>query len=967
MLKDWQSLLEIHFRELRQQRPANQPIFGLEHSLTEDDRLKLSDEVRAHIANDRPRWEHRLAWMVYATELGYGYSGDEYWVTFESKTPNWSRFGERPWIRSCFEDFHQNYGAARPTGPWAENFSIICWPITHAILPVDLQRQLAHILYDIRYSFSDENLHTPQILGELIGALSWRASRRFQQLAEEPLFIGQIAAALLLQGEEISASLIWPPTLSRISSDLDRERISKGWLQQARQNARKRIQLSTIGKGKDRATAEGEEKPVHKSFSLQPRMILRPYDENSWGVAIDFPDLSQFSAAYPKFQKILSNSHYNFSGYSGRPLPPAFLLYGSQKVPITTWPSESEPLLTFEPSVPELDYLLKSECVIKPGSSWLFKIASDGTAYQISSGQVLAGHKYIFLAKDAQSLGTDGNFPRVNIRCADIHGLLIDLPPVISLETCEALKKLGLQQAKIIRIWPSGLIPPKWDREGYAECLSTENLTIAVAADHPVSTYIIEYDSDKLVMSPESSELPLFLEISDLEPGSHLLKISSADDDDDSSLSSGSLEIYARRPRIWSPSLTNYGAFMVIVQPTAPALEELWEGAAKVELFGPISKAVRWNIAFFQKGKSEPSFSYEPPSLNFPVYARDWETRLSRLKEAGQFHKKLWNAYNHAYSCKLTFDANELGMFVLSADREFAPLRWGISRNKEQLSLKLIDDSGIQNAPIVLHYDFSDPDVAHACDAGQFLSPDGSPVTSGLYIARSLTFKSAILVPQEVHSLSDLTINPQFVWREKNQEALSGLVLVFSDWAGAYLSGSRLSSIFKAQIVELLTKKIISLIAGTKWQDTERLVFENPTGLSPEKICKLIFGDIEELELAVKLFEESDHFASLTPRKRAQFFSQLLGIYHSRLSDRISKRRRDPDSYTSWLSEYALRLASSDKTIADWAGENLSEANSWLLGFPSLILLSRLLVKLVQKTINISESNSDLYPGWQWD
>jgi hypothetical protein len=234
-------------------------------------------------------------------------------------------------------------------------------------------------------------------------------------------------------------------------------------------------------------------------------------------------------------------------------------------------------------------------------------------------------------------------------------------------------------------------------------------------------------------------------------------------------------------------------------------------------------------------------------------------------------------------------------------------------------------------------------------------------------MARSLAFKSAILVPPEVHSLSDFTINPRFVWRARNQEALSELVQVFSDWAGAYLSGSKLSSIFKTQIVESLTTKIICLIAGTKWQDTERLVFDNPTGLSPEKICMPIFRDKEGLEFAVKLFEESDRFASLSPKKRSQFFSQLLAIYHSRLYDSISRKRRDPDGYTVWLSEYALRLASSDKTIADWAGENLAEANSWLLGFPGVILLSRLLVSLVQKTITISESNSNLYPGWQWD
>lgn len=968
MLTDWQARLEAHFKNLRQQRPPYHPIFGLEHPLNEDERNALSDELRIHISKERPSWEHRLAWMVYATELGYRYSGDEYWVTFESKTPNWVSLGERPWIRSCFDDFCQTYGAARPAGPWAENFSIICWPITHAILPVDLQRQLAHILYDVRYQFTDENLHKPQILGELIAALSWRESRRFQRLAQEPLFIGQIAAALLLEGEEIASSLILPSTLRRISLDLDRERTSKGWLHQARQNAKKEIQLQTIGKGKTSPLTEDREKPPQKTFSLQPRILLSPYDEDSWEVKIELPDLSQFSAEYPKFQQVLATSLCYVSGYRGRPLPPAYLMYGSQKVPITDWPSDGESILTFEPTIPELEHIFKSECGIRSSSSWLFKIASDGTAYQMSSSQVLAGHRYVLLSKDPHLLSATIEFPNANIKCSGIHGLLVDLPSVISPEILEALKKLGLVLAKKIRIWPSGLVPPRWDGEGYAECLSTEKLTIAIAADHPVGTYGVELDAEKFFMSPSSSGLPLFVEISDLEPGSHLLKITSADDDDDDSTSSsGSLEIHVRKPRIWSPSLTNYGAFMVVVQPTIPSLEELWEGAAKVELFGPISKSVRWNISFYQKGKNIPSLSHEPTQLNLPVYARDWSTQLLRLKETGKNHRQLWNAYNSAYSCKITFDAGELGRYVLPADRAFAPLRWGILRIRDQVFLKLIDDSDLRHPLSVCHYDFKDPDVPHSCDAEPFFSADGSHVTSGLFVARSQASKTAILVPQEIHAFQDFTLNPRFIYRDKNQGALCELVSILSYWASASLSGSRLSSIFKNQIVDSMTRRIIGFIAGNRWLRTERLVLDNPTRLSPEAICKTIFREKEEIELAVKLFEEEDRFACLTPRRRSQFFSELLSLYHSNLIDRISRRRGDYDSYSAWLSEYALRLASSDRNIAEWAGDKMAEANGWLLSCPSLILLARLLVDLIRKAIDMPEIDSSSCPGWQWD
>jgi hypothetical protein len=125
----------------------------LEHGLTPQELVGLSDAIRAHILTSSPLREHELPWMVYAAELGYRYSGDEYWQTFEKETPGWIRHAKRDWIRDCFATFKHRRGAV-PSGPWAQHFSIICWPLTHAILPRDLQVQLARLLYDLRFQFT---------------------------------------------------------------------------------------------------------------------------------------------------------------------------------------------------------------------------------------------------------------------------------------------------------------------------------------------------------------------------------------------------------------------------------------------------------------------------------------------------------------------------------------------------------------------------------------------------------------------------------------------------------------------------------------------------------------------------------------------------------------------------------------------------------------------------------------------
>ena len=98
-------------------------------------------------------------------------------------------------------------------------------------------RQLAEVLYEIRNYFDAELLQSPERLGEKIEAYSWRASSRFQELAEQHLLVGQIATSLLLTEEEESSSLILPATRRRIATDLDVERRSRDWLNDARQHA----------------------------------------------------------------------------------------------------------------------------------------------------------------------------------------------------------------------------------------------------------------------------------------------------------------------------------------------------------------------------------------------------------------------------------------------------------------------------------------------------------------------------------------------------------------------------------------------------------------------------------------------------------------------------------------------------------------------------------------------------------
>src|SRR6185437_5384609 len=141
-LEQWQARLEAHFRKLASERSTGDwPVFALEHGLSASELDDLSAQVRKG-ARNAVNSNSYLPWVVYAAEAGYRYSGWEYWQSFEENTPGWEGSAPRNWMRRSYIKFAKTFGGAELQGKWADWFSIIAWPITHAILPLDLQLQL---------------------------------------------------------------------------------------------------------------------------------------------------------------------------------------------------------------------------------------------------------------------------------------------------------------------------------------------------------------------------------------------------------------------------------------------------------------------------------------------------------------------------------------------------------------------------------------------------------------------------------------------------------------------------------------------------------------------------------------------------------------------------------------------------------------------------------------------------------
>lgn len=970
-IASWSARLKDHFERLHQQRllsTTNLPIFGLEHGLSCEEVGALQADIREYASRHAPSSTDALPWVVYATEIGYRYEGYEYWQTFEEQTPGWEYRGDRYWLRNCFLGFSRRYGGAVPSGVWADHFSIICWPITHAILPLDLQRHLAKILYELRHEFSKEMLDDPSILGDMVRSRAWTANSRFRDFAQNSALIGQIAAALLLQGQEGSNSLINPAALERIRRDLEGVRHVRGWLRDASRYAQ-RIHLAGLSRGGRRPTSDLATTVAHARRQLEeaavdPRLMLQPTDEGSWRVLLEIPDLSQLLVRFPQLRPVLTESRCRVAGSSGRVRARGWTLYGSQLVPLDEWPSSGEVLLRFERSMSQLDFLLSTECLLRPGQIFLFKIASDNLAHHVRSLSLRLGNSYIIVNTSGPFQQTRWVMPVV-LACRRAYAAMLQMPDVLSPQLEQLISELGLQVAKSISIWPAGLTAARWDGEGSAEWLSTENPCIGMRIDHEARDVTVLLDEDlknRLQIIPEAMGKPVFIGLPELTIGTHTVTVSVRYTSVDSKEERGSLKITVRDPQTWRPGIGAKSALSATVEPRNPTLAQLWENRVGLQILGPEQRKISCRIDLFDKDSAEPVFTDTLPDLELPVDTAAWRSYFDRNVRRVQ---SLSNAYDGAHSCKIVFDAGEIGSFTLESERELRPLRWLVRYDGTSgRSIRLIDDTGALSKPTLCRYAFDKPDRAVPQQADAF-QKDFVAAADGLYYAESEQCGYGIILPPQAKpsgSQTGLWAPPEISQRIRSPDGAADVLRHIELWSNAHLTGDLLCEIGQLQAVEALTRYLFSLIGGKKWGDIEEAIGNSTTVPDMEFMLSGLSGKAEHEQLQRQLSAMTKDFALLPTEDRIERLTALCTPF-VRIILQLPKEQ--PSRDLCWLSELALRLASHPEGVSVWAGGYRRWGLDHLLQQPILARSARFLVLYMNRQKAIYGADDSFF-DWDW-
>ncbi|HZR75126.1 hypothetical protein [Bradyrhizobium sp.] len=877
-LDDWQKRLEAHFAALAKARRAKGlPVFAIEHGLGSDERSSLGKLLNRSLGGREQPGRFWLVWVVYAAEQGYEYDGDEYWTTFERRTPEWRDHVDRRTLRLWFRRFHEKYAGLKPTGPWAEWFSIIAWPISHALLPRDLQSQLARALYQWRYQLAKMLGGDPAKIGRFLASTSGDAPSRFRNFLEQEEIAGRIVMALLGGQTEAVAQFILPITLERIVEDLQKAGAARAWLRDARQTV-ERLQF----KGTTRHLPDGIGRStvprVGESAShpyIRPALTLRRTAPGEWKVWAELPTLRPIADLSLDLSAYLRRARCSVLGSPGQ-LPPGWLMLGDQRRVLAAWPPSHQPLVQFTDPPPILAQLLTADGCITNGPIWLFRVAADGLAHEIIGRMVRPGESYVLVSNAPIAMGPIGT--SVTVLATGVTAIGFELPQHLSEDAMTALRALGLGVGQSIRIAPAGLEARRWDGEGFAEWMEGESPCLSLEADHSIESYRVRLDGGFPLEVLGNEGSPVFLKLTDLDVGRHTVSVEARSRIGDATkTATGYIALTIRPPQPWIAGTTSHSGLAITADPAEPSLDQFWEGEVSIQALGPAQQQVRICVELLNAAGDVLAIE-QVATLSLPVTSDTWFRALAAFlkKESDPW------AYLSAASGRLVIDGETSGSWRLPLQRDVAPLRWVWHRGVNRTALRLIDDHGGDDPVLAQFFSFAQPANPRILDSKE-LEADFCPTGQGGLCVASYGDRCEALVvsmPQTLDSLSGLVIEPEIALGTGAEDPIRHLCRMMELWKRAKLVGPLVSP-RRLSVINAFQRALAALVLGSDWAAAEAHYSRSQKGWEDLKELTAQTGAKTAFNFVIA--RDIEKFRSMQIAKRVAEFEALARRYDGRV------------------------------------------------------------------------------------
>lgn len=837
VLEGLHSRLDAHFRGLHAARAAlggNAPVFALEHDLNCPDLELLQTAVRSAVTQGF-RTHHRKWWLpfvVYAAESGYGYTGKEYWQTFEEQTPMWIHFGDRDRIRGFFRKFAEVYGGVVPRGAFASNFTIIAWPIANAVLPISLQRDLAHLLFEFQRALTPELLADPEALGRRLSARADGYTEQFRIFCSSTTLLGSVAAALL-SGEGEDSPYLSSSTLTRLVDSLSSERESRRWLKSVRHVA-SRVRARGFVRRATPAARPAMAKRLPKT--TDPRLLFTR-QEGLWRAWVALPDLSQLAGESSAYEEMRGRRAL-VDGAAGAPLARGRLLYPGQEVRLAKWPRPDAAFIQLEKGTSGVNQLLAARCLITAGPAWLFRQAKSGPAVEVKTKVVRPGNTYLLVVRGDLPAPEVDWMAAVETDTAGIRLFSFELPNNISQEAASALEQLGLAVITDVRIRPVGLVAAAWDGEGSIEWRAGEPAILGITSQLEAQSCLVAIDGVQHSVQWPTGRPDLFLVLGDLDIGVHEVGITLLAADT-RPLVKECVVVTIRDPQVRPDGATTAEGIRLLTSPARPSLSDLFDQRAVLTVDGPAGTRVDTRVTL-HSGSGQ-VLTETRRSLELPVSAEEWAEVVERIRTDPTFQ----TSYDAAESARVVAAHAGIGFASLTCDRGFKPLRWCVSPRHDGNQIARLIDRTDQAATIVEMFTVEEPLVPIRC------TPDEDiplPELGGLLRATARDTQESILVPtQPTKVLQSGVLRPKLSLAGRTTGEIMKLIEGANAWATAELPGDPFASRQQSVVLDAITRALVSGIAGSHWAnlehrlvDTDQVIdhlddMHDAIGLSPDQ------------------------------------------------------------------------------------------------------------------------------------
>ena len=893
-LNYWSDRLGRHFTELRAERDRyaqGAPIFALEHGLEPEEIAEMRELIDACVGRAEFSLDLSLPLAVFAAEVGYAYAGIEYWLSFQAKIPNWRDHEKRDYVRESLRRFSQRFDGAIPSGIWASHFSIICWPITHAILPTDLQRQLAHSLFESRREWSRGVLNDPTALGRALAARSWRYSGRYQALAENVGLLGLIASALLAEGEG-SSPFLTRPVLGRLVKDLSRERRAKAWLFGARSAAHKvRARGVKVAAGRHSSGATDSD-GGSRVRAITPRISVRS-SKDEWQPYIEIPDLSPLVEGTPELADELARRRVVVAG-AEQPEPSGTLGAAGLAVKLRSWPRTGTSLFELEGSDATINAVLADECCLHGGPPWLFRLGSDGVGMEVRGRAVVPGFRYLAVLEARPVAPRPSWISAATLSVNGASAWILDCPPSFRAEDLSAIAGLDLRALTQIRVEPAGITAPSWDGSGRGEWLAGETPMIRITLTTPAHRILCRMAGEEASFEPRQTEAgdQLLLSFPDLELGDHTVSILIVDREGNDPKEVGDIEISLRSPSTPSPAGGPREGMAINAYPGNPTLEEIWSGRGVLQVQGPNGASARLSLTLLDAMGTPVAGHHR--SIRLPVSETDWP----RIFDATfRNDREIRRRYLGASSCRITVEDGLLGEVELECFRRFSPVSLYPSDRGGQF-MRVINNTGESIA--LWQYEFGYPDRRDPLDvpADSILQIENG----GLVLAEAGSeFAGAILVPElDFEAFQSLSKAPRLKEQRRTSEALRSLMELASRWERADLPPNPLAHSQRDKVLEAIGQEIWGLLGGSRWRSLERKFRREDEGTTVAELLNAVGRKDREQAFARGLRKKLNSIGSPSAEDRVRCLAEMLATH----GDSVGV-----DRYRVGFAERALQMA----------------------------------------------------------